>query len=139
MWNSNEQQIDNERLDRFGEELLHAIEASDAEINTAATSPFLYRRIRVRIEAEQRRMAEERGKWFALVAEARHAIPVLAMIAVIAIGLLWTLPARAPKTTGTSGSVQLSIITEISPLSNDEMMASIVGWDEFNSNQGKER
>jgi hypothetical protein len=139
MWNSNEQHIDNERLDRFGEELLHAIESSDAEINTAATSPFLYRRIRARIEAEQKRMAEERGKWFALLAEARHAIPVLAMIAVVAIGLLWTMPARTPQTAGTSGSVQLSTMTEISPLSNDEMMASIVGWDEVNSNQRKEQ
>jgi hypothetical protein len=139
MWKSNKQHIDNERLDKFGEELLHAIESSDAEINTAATSPFLYRRIRARIEAEQKRMAEERGRWFALQTEARHAIPILAMIAVVAIGLLWTIPARTPQTVGTLGSSQSPAITEISPFSNDEMMASIVGWDEYHSNQGKEQ
>jgi hypothetical protein len=139
MWESNKRHIEKEKLDRFGAELLHAIEASDAEINTASASPFLYRRIRVRIEAEQKRLADERSKWFALLVEAKHALPILATISVIAIGLLWYTPAHAPQTGGTRGASQMSALTEISPLSNDEMMASIVGWSERNSNQRKEQ
>lgn len=143
MWKSNKPHIDNEKLDRFGEELLHALEASDSEINTAANSPFLYRRIRVRIEAEQRRRVEERGKWFALLTEAKHAIPVLATIAVVAAVLVWYTPAvvtQMPSAgNGSSATSQMSTIGDISPFTNDEMMASIVDWNERGSNNSKEQ
>ncbi len=133
MWKNNKHHIENDRLDRFGEELLQALEANEAEINAAATSPFLYRRIRVRIEAEQKRLAEERGRWFAFFVEAKHAIPVLAMIAMIALGLLWYMPGYSTQTNSSP------LMVEISPLSNDEMMASIVGWNERALDQQKEQ
>lgn len=139
MWKHHQNHIDNEKLDRFGAELLHAFEPSENEINTAATSPFLYRRIRVRIEAEARRRLETRGKWFALLAEARHAIPVLATIAVVAIGLLLYSPSRDAQTGPANGSSQLVVSAEMPALSSDEMIDSFVGWGERNSNERKER
>src|SRR5262245_46580685 len=81
-------ELDDETLNRFSDELLRAFEAGEAEINTAATSPFLYRRIRVRIEAEERRLAEQRGAWQALLTGVRRAIPVVAMLAVVAFASL---------------------------------------------------
>ena len=58
MWTNGKRrkiELDDEKLNRFGDELLRAFEAGEAEISTAAASPFLYRRIRVRIEAEEQR------------------------------------------------------------------------------------
>ena len=55
-WNKN-QQIDDAGLQRIEAEVFRALEASPAEIETAANSPFLYRRLRVAIEAETRRRA----------------------------------------------------------------------------------
>jgi hypothetical protein len=133
MWMNNKNHIENEKLDRFGEELLHAMEPSEAEINMAAASPFLYRRIRVRIEAEQKRLTEERGRWFTFFVEAKHAIPVLAMIAIIAVGLLWYTP--RPTTQSNASPA----VVEIIPLSNDEMMTSIIGWNVSAIDQQKER
>lgn len=137
MWNRYQNHIENKKLDRFGAELLHAFDPSENEINTAAASPFLYRRIRVRIEAEAHRRLETRGKWFALLAEAKHAIPVLATIAVIAIGLLLYAPSRDTQTT--TDPSRLMVIAEMPSVSSDEIIDSIVGWGERNSNERKER
>ncbi len=143
MWNRNKTHIKDEDIDRFGEQLLRAFEASQAEINTAATSPFLYRRIRVRIEAEERQRSEVKGKWFELLTEAKHAIPVLTMIAVMAIGLVWYSPAFS---TSNPNGLNLStnpsyaqVLAEIPGLSSDEMMASFVGYSERPATQPKEQ
>src|SRR5215510_14909137 len=92
-----EGKIDDEMLNRFSDELLRAFEASDAEINTAATSPFLYRRIRVRIEAEERRLAEQRGAWLALLAGVKRVIPGAATLAAVALALLMLGPALSQQ------------------------------------------
>src|SRR5262249_11222506 len=97
MWMNNkrhkdESRIDDETLNRFSDELLRAFEASDAEINAAAASPFLYRRIRVRIEAEERRLSEQRGGWVTLLTGVKRAIPVMVMLAVVAFASLLVMP-----------------------------------------------
>ena len=139
MWKHHQNHIDNEKLDRFGAELLHAFEPSENEINTAATSPFLYRRIRVRIEAEERRRSEMRGKWFALLAEAKHAIPVLATIAVVAIGLLIYAPSHESQITSATDSSRLVVSAEMPSLSSDEVIDSVFGWSERSSKERKEQ
>ncbi len=121
MWNRR-RHIDDEKLDRLGDELLRAFEAGEAEINTAATSPFLYRRIRVRIEAEERRRAEERNPWFALLVTARRAIPALTLLAVLAASWHWAtleMPVNNTQDTGTELSLDLA---------NEDVDASLVGW-----------
>jgi hypothetical protein len=134
MWRS-KHHIDYQKLDRFGEELLNALEPTDNDINVAATSPFLYRRILVRIEAEERRRSEERFKWIALLAEAKHAIPALAMIAIVAIGLVWYSPSSNNQV-GTPNGASLTITgIGIPGLSSDDVISSLVEWNERKEQQ----
>ena len=78
--------ITDERLDEIGAELVRACSASAEEVEQAAASPFLYRRIQAHIAAEQRRRDEEENIWFALWRNLRHALPALALVAAFTIG-----------------------------------------------------
>ncbi len=130
MWRSSKNHVDNQKLDRFGEELLNALEPTGNDINAAVTSPFLYRRILVRIEAEERRMTEERSKWIALLTEARHAIPALAMIAIVAFGLVWYSLSSTNQVTTPYGASQTIVSIGIPGLSSDDVISSLVEWNE---------
>ncbi len=138
MWNRSSNHIDEEKLHRVGEELLRAFDATEAEINAAASSPFLYRRIRARIAAEERRRLEERSRWFALLTTARHAIPALAIIAILMAALSWYSPLNGfgtPATDLSSNGTDLSVAYP----SNDEVIDSLVGWQESSPGAGRER
>jgi|SRR5215813_1545586 len=126
-----EGKIDDEMLNRFGDELLRAFEASDAEISTAAASPFLYRRIRVRIEAEERRLAEQRGAWMALLTGAKRAIPVMATLAVVAFASLMIRQAASGP-----GDDPPTIMSDVFSFSQDELIVSAVGLEPGHSKQG---
>jgi hypothetical protein len=120
-------ELDDEKLNRFSDELLRAFEAGEAEINTAATSPFLYRRIRVRIEAEERRLAEQRGAWQALLTGVKRAIPVMAMLAIVAVAtLIMRQTAEEPP----------SIMSDVFSVSQDDLIASAAGIDLGQSRNG---
>jgi len=119
--------IDDETLNRFGDELLRAFEADDAEINTAAASPFLYRRIRVRIEAEERRLAEQRGVWFSLLTGAKRAIPVMAMLAIVAFASLMMMPALSQQRQEASGEEPPTLMSDVFSFSQDDLIASAAG------------
>lgn len=129
-----EVKLDDETLNRFSDELLRAFEASDAEINTAAASPFLYRRIRVRIEAEERRFAERRGAWLALLAGVRRAIPVMVMLAVVALASLMLMPSRSQHRQG-DGEEPPTLMSDVFSLSQDELIASAAGVEPGQSRQ----
>ena len=136
MWFTKKTHIDNEKLDRFGKELLHAMEATSHEISTAANSPFLYRRIRVRIEEEERRRATERNQWFVLLSGVKHAIPVFTTIAAITIGIVMFNSVQMGQPTGRNANGALIIINdELPALSSDEMIASFVGWQDTKQTQ----
>lgn len=140
MWNSRPH-IDEQKLDRLGDELLRAFDAGESEINTAATSPFLYRRIRVRIEAEERRRAEERGSWLALLVTARRAIPAFALVAIAAASLHWVYH-NQPHDRG-SIDRRLETASEYHAYApdvvNDYLDESLIGWRRNESNQNKEK
>lgn len=111
----------------------------DAE-RPQATSPFLYQRVKQRIEAERQRRMEEGNSWNLLILEARHVLPVLTVIAVAIIGLAasptpalfsprqgpaivqGTTPGKIPGITPTSGLLPADIL----PFSNEELMAAAV-------------
>lgn len=136
MWRirQNRCEVDQQKLDRLGEKLLEALEVNDNDIKTAATSPFLYRRIRVRIESEERRITEDFGQWVALLNQARHAVPLMVMIAAIASGLVWYTPKPInPSSTQNSGIGVLN--GELTGLSSEDIMASLIGWDERKEQQ----
>ena len=132
MWTNGKQgkdELDDEMLNRFGDELLRAFEAGEAEISTAAASPFLYRRIRVRIEAEERRLARQRGAWMSLLAGVKHAIPALLAFAVVAVGSLMLTPSvsqQAPPS-GVVSEEPPTLMLDVFSFSQDELIASAAG------------
>lgn len=139
MWNKNKHHIDDEKIDRLSDELFRALEASESEINTAAESPFLFRRIRARIESEQRRLVEENNPWMALLTQFRQAIPVFALLAVVALASSLYLH---KSETNSNASEQPNLVAGL-PLflqdAQDELDASLVGWQSNNhSGQPKE-
>jgi hypothetical protein len=141
MWKSGKDHMDDEKLDRFGDKLLRAFEASEAEINHAATSPFLYRRIRARIEAEERRLTEQRSTWMALLQSAKRAIPLMAMLAIVAFVTLMVVPPNSLQTQTENGTGEEAptLISDVFAYSPDEMLASAVGVETGQSKQGGEK
>jgi hypothetical protein len=71
------------RSDRAGRLVLLAAARNDEEADAAASSPFLYTRLRARISQEERRR-DEAGGWVAFVLVARRAIPAMALVAILA-------------------------------------------------------
>jgi len=119
--------LDDETLNRFGGELLRAFEAGEAEISNAAASPFLYRRIRVRIEAEERRLAQQRGAWLSLLAGVKHAIPALLAFAVVAVASLMLTPSQQAPTAGAGNEDPPTLMLDVFSFSQDELIASAAG------------
>lgn len=96
MFRANEQ--NEAEADRAGRIVLLAATQNDQEVEAAASSPFLYPRVRVRIRDEERRR-EESGGWLSLFLVARRAIPVMALVAVLAAILtVWSISSGPPAT-----------------------------------------
>ena len=88
MLNSNSPK--NEELDRVGKLVLKAATASEADIEAAASSPFLFTRVRAAINQESRESEESRG-FLSLIQIAWRAVPAMAVIAIMAAVLtVWT-------------------------------------------------
>jgi hypothetical protein len=122
-------ELDDETLNRFSDELLRASEAGEAEISTAAASPFLYRRIRVRIEAEERRIAQQRSAWLSLLAGVKHAIPALLAFAVVAVASLMLTPSLSQQwpAAGVGNEEPPTLLLDVFSFSQDELIASAAG------------
>lgn len=130
MWTNGKRgkdELDDETLNRFGGELLRAFEAGEAEISNAAASPFLYRRIRVRIEAEERRLAQQRGAWLSLLAGVKHAIPALLAFAVVAVASLMLTPSQQAPAVGGGNEEPPTLMLDVFSFSQDELIASAAG------------
>lgn len=141
MWNRSNMRIDDKKLDQFSHELMRAFEANEAEINTAAASPFLFRRIRARIEAEQRRLAEESNPWVAIFAQARRAVPVLALLAVVALVSSIYLHKSPATDNRIAQEQQMTLVAGLPAFlqdSQDDVEASLVGWHGSIPSQRKE-
>jgi len=79
-----------EELDRAGKLILMAAAASDSEIEAAASSPFLFNRLRAGIDEERRRREESNG-WLSLIQVAWRAVPAMALVAILAAVLtVWS-------------------------------------------------
>lgn len=127
--------IEDEKLDRLSDELFRALEASELEINTAAESPFLFRRICARIEAEQRRLSVENNPWFALMAQVRQAIPVFALLAVVALASSFYLNMGDNKQQAVDQQPIVAGVPLFLQDDEDAVEASLVGWNNDQSNQ----
>jgi hypothetical protein len=141
MWTWKRKTIDDTRFERIEAELFRAFEASEAEVEAAANSPFLYSRLRARLEVELTRRSEPGKEWLAWLVTARQAAPAMALVALLAIGVFWTV-SQTNSATGlaTQGGAETSLAGD---LSNDDVLAELVGWEDNGigsaSNSVKER
>src|SRR5947208_3098093 len=87
-WRKREQK-ENRDLDQLGRMVIRASGLSKREAEDAASSPFLLQRIRARIEEEQKSRAKPDYGWSQMLLVARRALPAMAIIAIVAVGLLW--------------------------------------------------
>src|ERR1043166_3750407 len=88
MFKANSQK--NEDLDRVGRVVLKSAAADAEAVEAAASSPFLFTRVRAAIN-EDRGHAEESGSWRSLILVARRAVPVMALVAILAAVLtIWS-------------------------------------------------
>jgi hypothetical protein len=132
MWTNGkrgEDDLDDETLNRFSDELLRASEAGEAEILTASASPFLYRRIRVRIEAEEQRLAQQRGAWLSMLYGVKHAIPALLAFAVVAVASLMMTPSLSQQWPAPGVGIEEppTLMLDVFSFSQDELIASAAG------------
>ncbi|HJZ80012.1 MAG TPA: hypothetical protein VKD91_06695 [Pyrinomonadaceae bacterium] len=73
----------NEELDRLGKVVLRSAVAAEEDVEAAATSPFLFARVRAAIAGEHH-LQEEAGGWLSMILVARKAVPAMALVATLA-------------------------------------------------------
>ena len=131
MFESNQER--DEQLDRAGRMVLRAAAADEVETEAAATSPFLFTRVRAAITEEQRR--GEAGGWLSIFFVARQAVPAMALIALLAAVLtVWSAQLSAPASTfdddalfGAPGpGVEQTVLADKNGLSPDEVFNIVV-------------
>jgi anti-sigma-K factor RskA len=128
-----------ERLERVGREVVRASAAGEVEAQTVADSPFLYARVRARIEEERRRREEGEG-WLALFGVAWRAVPAMALVAVMALALFLSSGAgELSPGFGLGAETMLSerdedfeqvVLADRRTPSNDEVLSTIIGEGE---------
>ncbi len=127
-----------ERLDRVGREIVRASAMNEPEAEAASTSPFLYARVRARINSERERR-EAGESWLAMLGVVWRAVPAMALVAIFAFAMFWT---TSPGTLSSGGfsveslldtreaGIEQVVFTDRQPLSSDEVLATIWTEDE---------
>ena len=126
-----------DELDRVGRLILNSAAAEETEIEAAATSPFVFTRIRAAI-TEQRSSEAQGGNWLSLILVARRAVPAMALVAILAAILtIWpamfggsTTPAQAADEEVLFGpsepGVEQAVLASRNGLSRDEVFNIVV-------------
>ncbi|HEX8502189.1 MAG TPA: hypothetical protein VF659_16515 [Pyrinomonadaceae bacterium] len=128
------------RLDGVAREVVRASAAGDAEAEAVAGSPFLYARVRARIEAEGRRREEGDG-WIGLLAVARRAAPAMGLAAALALGLFLSSGGGELSAAGgfglgeallgeRDGDIEQVVFADARTPSSDEVLSTIIGGEE---------
>ena len=126
----------NEELDRAGRLVLMAASGSEEEVEAAASSPFLFTRVRALI-AEERRRREESWSWLSLILVARRAVPAMALVAILAAVLtIWSAGMSVSSTPAQSDDealfgtvdpgVEQTVLASRNGLSRDEVFNIVV-------------
>lgn len=127
-----------ERLDQIGRELIRASASNEAEGENASAAPFLYARLRSRINAESARR-EEGESWLAMLGVAWRAVPAMAIVAIFAVALFLSASFGARPASvinvddvllgaGDIG-VESVVFADNRSLSNDDVLATILNDD----------
>lgn len=134
--------ISDERLDAAGRAVVRSAARGGAEADAAADAPFLYARVRARIEERKRREADSSAGWLALLQVARRAVPTMAFVAALAAALLFWAASFGARQDGraserfalvsddvifgTDAGVESAVLAESSQLSHDEILNMVV-------------
>ncbi len=129
-----------ERLDGFGRQLVRASAANEEEADAVSASPFLYTRLRARIDAERERLDGAGESWLAMLAGVWRAVPAMALVAIFAFSLFWSMsPATQTAANLTDEALLGAPDAEIErvvfadrqqSLSSDEVLATILSEEE---------
>jgi hypothetical protein len=128
-----------ERLDLMGREILRASAQNDVEAEAAA-SPFLYTRIRARIDAER---AQRTEGWLSMLKVAWRAVPAMALVAIMAVvlflsagsGSLDGFNEEALLDSREAGFEQVVFADNQVASSDDEVLATILNEDDRGASQ----
>ena len=126
-----------ERLERVAREVVQAAAAGETEARAAADAPFLYARIRARIEEERRRREDGEG-WLALFGVAWRAVPAMTLVAVMALALFLSSAANdlnpgfglGAETLLGEDDIEEVVLADTNAPSNDEVLSTIIGEGE---------
>jgi hypothetical protein len=134
----NKESEQDERLDLLGREIVRASSANETEAEAAASSPFLYTRLRTRIAQERTRL-EEGESWLTMLAVIWRTVPAMALVAVFAF-VLFLSAGTGTLTTGSANDyallgetdvgVEQVVFADRQPLSSDEVLTTILDEDE---------
>lgn len=127
-----------ERLDRIGREIVRASASNETEAEAAASSPFLYARLRSRIAAE-REKRESVDSWLAVLGIVWRTVPATALVAILALALFLSANMNNGSAGGFSvesllgtrdAGVEHVVFADRQPLSSDEVLSTILNEDE---------
>ncbi|MBV9957309.1 MAG: hypothetical protein JO360_02775 [Acidobacteria bacterium] len=122
-----------ERLDRLGSEIVRATAMPETEAESVAAAPFLYARLRARINAERTRREEGESR-LAMLKVFWRAVPALALVAVFALALFWSSATQRLANSGyvseailnsPDSGIERTVFTDNQALSSDEVLATI--------------
>lgn len=127
-----------DKLDRLGRNIIRASADNDEAGEASASSPFLYTRLRTRINAELARR-EEGERWRAIFGVIWRAVPAMALVAIMAVVLF--LSSDVTRSLGgyvdeallgerDAGVERVVFATDRQPLSNDDVLATILNEEE---------
>ena len=127
-----------EQLDRLGLKIVRAAAMNEREAEAAASSPFLYARLRSRIASERERR-KEGERWFALLDVVWRAVPAMALVAVFALALFLSVSPGMRTQVGfidealidaRDAGIERVVFIDRQPLSSDEVLATILNGEE---------
>jgi hypothetical protein len=126
-----------ERLDRIGLGLVRACAENRDEAEAAAASPFLYARLRSRIETERKQREEGEG-WLAMLAVIWRAVPALALVSIFTVALFLSSNFGASSQVAfnddallgaNEAGVESVVFADNRALSSDDVLATILDED----------
>lgn len=139
MFDESTNHVPDERLDQLGRALVRASALNATEAEAVASSPFLYARLRSRINAERERRAAGEG-WLGLIGVVWRTAPAMALVVALAFILFWASSTSTPSSdgfsdeailAGTDAGVERVFFTGANQMSNDEVLATILNEGEW--------
>ena len=105
------------KLDRMGKTVVCAAGLNESESDAVASSPFLYARVRARIEAEK--LQDRQSIPVLAMLYAWRALSAVAIVAIVAVSTFWiNTPATPQAITGRADNVNLVVTGGTCALSN---------------------